>query len=386
MTTPTTEETKTTIDAALDAAQGSRPRILSVSFLRNWSKAFAGVVTSLYKYVEFMAAQTFIKTATVDEITILGRTIRPLVEIGIQLGVGEPRGAQRWEGEATANVTIQGATLNSGTLFLNPDTGVTYSTIAPVALSGGSVTLQLRAIQDQANNGGFGAISNLDVGAVIVLAQPVTGIQPEITITTITKTGTNEEDPEVYRQRVLDRSQKRPQSAALVDYESRAEEVTGVIEAFPYTGIVPPEVDIYVNTTGTLPAEIAAIIANTQAFVEDPAWLPPGVNPVVQEVSRAPVQFVITNFTSTDDVSAKAAILAALTTDIQNRKPYIEGVSIPPRTDNLNTAQLTAVAINASSIYGATFDSMTFTVSGNPETNYTLQRGELLIMGAVNYA
>lgn len=132
--TPTTKEINENIIAQLEASLNQTIPLLPKSFLRVLSKALSGVFILLYKYAGFMFLQQFVRTASIEPTEINGQTVRPLIEWGRLVGVGDPVPAT--QAELLINITVnnQGGTLPSGSQLVGADNGVTYITIGSVAL------------------------------------------------------------------------------------------------------------------------------------------------------------------------------------------------------------------------------------------------------------
>ena len=167
------------------------------AFVRVLAKALAGVIVLLYKYAGFIFLQMFVTTASGKPTTINGVTRTPLHEWGTLVGVGLP-------------------------VAVSADYGVTYLSVGPVYLDAAEITIPVVAAAVQSGNTGAGVIGNLDDGAIVSFANPHPGILQDTIVASTTATGADAEAEENYRQRVIDRFQKRPQGGALADYEAWA--------------------------------------------------------------------------------------------------------------------------------------------------------------------
>lgn len=79
-----------------------------------------------------------------------------------------------------------------------------------------------------------GADKNTENGVVCSLVSPVVGVQNECTVTGTLVSGVDQEDLELYRDRVLQRIANTPQGGAGADYIRWALEVSGVTRAWYY--------------------------------------------------------------------------------------------------------------------------------------------------------
>ena len=70
--TPTVASINLTIIAQIESSINQTIPLLPKSFIRVFSKTFAGVFILLYKYAGFIFLQLFVKTATIEDVTVLG--------------------------------------------------------------------------------------------------------------------------------------------------------------------------------------------------------------------------------------------------------------------------------------------------------------------------
>jgi len=208
--TPTTKQINDNIIAQLEASLSQTIPLLPKSFLRVLSKALSGVFILLYKYAGFMFLQQFVRTASIDPTEVNGQIVRPLIEWGRLVGVGDPVAATQAELLVDVTVTSQTGFIPSGSQLIGAGNGVTYITIGSTALNAPTVQATIRAASDQSNGGGVGIIGNLDPGALVSFANPLANIEQSAVVDSQVTTGANAEATEVYRQRVVDKFQKRP--------------------------------------------------------------------------------------------------------------------------------------------------------------------------------
>jgi hypothetical protein len=217
------------------------------------------------------------------------------------------------------------------------------------------------------------------------------------TVSAQTVTGANAEDTEVYRQRVLDRFQKRPQGGAYADYQQWAGESAGIKNVYPYTGS-PGQVNVYseatiassgsadgIPTAAQLTAVLALInldangLANRRNINAFPNSLP---------ITRAAFDVVVTGITEVDDLAAvQISITAALTEYLLAAEPFIVGLSVPPRNDRISRTRLSGVVEDIVTAAGGTFTSAAFYSAGLPSSIdlYILGEGEKAKVAAVGF-
>lgn len=386
LTTPTTKEISDNIIAQLEASLNQAIPLLPKSFLRVLSKALAGVFVLLYKYGGSIFLNLFVQTASAKDTTILGTTVNPLTFWGGLIGVGDPVPATNAELLINITVEVQSGTLPSGTQLLNSDNGVTYLTIGAVLLDAPTVQATIRAASDQAGGGGAGAIGNLDPGAVVSFANPLANVARNAIVDSQTVTGANAEATEVYRQRVIDKFQKRPQGGAYADYEIWGEEVAGILNVYPYTSDCPGQVDVYVEattassgdpdgipTTAQLQAVLDAIELDENGLA---SRRPAGALANSFPITRVPFDVAVSGLLVDNLAQVQADITTAVEEYFLNREPFIEGLSILPRRDRVTASGVGGVVDDIVSAAGGVFSGATVTKSSIITPIYSLGIGE----------
>lgn len=395
VTTPTTKEIADNIIAQLEASLGQAIPILPKSFLRVLSKVLAGVFVLLYKYGGFMFLQIFVQTASFGATTINGKDISPLTAWGRLIGVGDRVAATSAELIIDIIVENQTGTLPSGTQLVNADNGVTYLTIGAVLLNAPTVQATIRAASDQSGGNGSGAIGNLDPGAVVSFANPLANVARNTTVVSQVVTGADAESVEAYRQRIVDRFQKRPQGGAYADYEQWGEEVPGILNVYPYTSDCPGQVDVF--------AEATVASSGDPDGIPTPAQLQAVLDSIFLDVNglntRRPANALVNAFAITRtgfDVAVSGLVvdnLAQVQTDITTalgeyflgREPFIVGLSVPPRADRITSSAVGGVVDDIVSAAGGIFTSATVTQNTVQVITYSLGIGEKAKASSVSF-
>lgn len=386
LTTPTTKAISDNIIAQLEASLNQTIPLLPKSFLRVLSKALAGVFVLLYKYGGFMFLQIFVRTASASETIVTGATLTPLTEWGRLIGVGDPVPATNAELLIDITVETQTGVLPSGTQLVSADNGVTYITIGDVALSSATVSATIRAASDQAGGGGAGAIGNLDPGAIVSFANPLANVSRNTIVTSQVVTGANAESTEAYRQRVIDRFQKRPQGGASADYEIWGEEVAGIINVFPYTSDCPGQVDAYVEATvessgdpDGIPTE-AQLQAVLDSIELDQSGLatrrPANALANTFPITRTGFDVRVTGLLVDNLAQVQADITTAIEEYFLDRGPFIEGLSVLPRRDRITRSAIGGVVDDIVSAAGGIFSSVIVSQNSVNVELYSLGIGE----------
>lgn len=384
--TPTTKEISGNIVAQLEASLNQSIPLLPKSFLRVLAKALAGVFILLYKYGGFMFLQIFVQTASASDTVVNGQTIRPLVQWGRLIGIGDPVAATEAELLVNVTVEVQTGTLLAGTQLVNSDNGVTYITIGDVLLNAPTVPAVIRAVSDQAGGGGEGAIGNLDPGAIVSFANPLANVARDTVVDSQVTTGANGESTEAYRQRIIDRFQKTPQGGAYADYEQWGEEVVGIINVYPYTSECPGQVDVYVEATEAssgnedgIPttAQLAAVLESIELDQDGLATRrPAGALVNAFPITRTPFSVNVSGLTVDDLAQVQTDIESAVKEYFLDRDPFIVGLSVPPRRDRITQSAVGGVVDDIVSAAGGIFGAVTIELLGIDIGIYSLGTGE----------
>ena len=395
LSTPTTKDISDNIIAQMEATLNQTIPWLPKSFLRVLSKALAAVFILLYKYGGFIFLQVFVQTASAKDTTINGVVVNPLTFWGRLIGIGDPVAATNAELSINVTVTNQVGDLPSGSQLVRAATGVTYITIGTVLLNAATVAASVRAVADQADGGGAGVIGNLDPGAVLSFANPLPNVARDAVVTAQTVTGANGESVEAYRQRVIDRWQKRLQGGAYSDYEAWSEEVAGIINAYPYTSDCPGQVDVYVEATVASSGDPDGIptAAQLQAVLDSidfdqnglasrrPANALANTFPIV----RTGFDVIVAGVSADNLAQVQADITTAVTEYFLGRGPFIVGLSVPPRIDRITQTAVGGIVEDIVSAAGGVFTSAVIVLSGLQLPAYSLGIGEKSKASSVSF-
>jgi uncharacterized phage protein gp47/JayE len=395
LVTPTTQQIASNIIGQLETAISQTIPLLPKSFSRVLAKVLAAVYVVLYKYAGFSLLQQFVSSASFEETEVNGNIIRPLVEWGRLVGVGDPLAATQAQLTLTVTVLNQVGSLPGGTQLLYAPTGVVYLTTAAVPLSAPTVSVTALASSDQDNGDGSGTIGNLEPGQILQFANSPPNVATNAPVSGSAVVGAEGESEEVYRSRVLRRCQRKPQGGAYADYQAWGTEVAGIRNVFPYTGNNPGEVDVYVEAEAGpdgIPdgSQLAAVLAAIE-FDPNEAPSPTGLanrRPAnaavnVNPISRAAFDVDMTGFTATDPTAVLASIDLGLDEFLRAREPYIVGLSSLPRLDRITQGAVAGVVQEIAEANGASVAAVTLIFGGIEIIQYTLARGELAKLGTL---
>ncbi len=386
--TPKISEIDATLIAQLEASLAQAIPILPKSWLRVLTKALSGLYILLYRYAGFIFLQMFVASATIEPVEIFGRIIRPLIEWGRLIGVGDPTEATQAQLTIDIVVTNQSGQLDSGTQLVNATNGVTYLLNASVLLDAAIVIGTITAQGDQSGGDGSGTIGNLAVSDTVEFANPLANVNRTATVTVIVVSAADKESETVYRNRVIDRFRKRLQGGALVDYEAWGEETAGIINLYPYTGAIAGHIDVYseatVASSGSadgIPtaAQLAAVAAAIELDDNGLASRRPAGSFVNSfPITRKSFVTTISGLVVDNPVTVQAEVIASVLVYFAEREPFVSGVTSLPRTDMLTKNDLTTLVTQIVLAAGGLFSSVSFTItgSGTQQFVYTLIQGE----------
>lgn len=393
--TPTTKQISDTIIAQLQTALNQTIPLLAKSFMRVLAKALGGVNVILYKYAGFMFQQMFVQTATVRATTINGVELSPLTEHGRLIGVGDPTPSTHAELTVDITVSNQTGTLPSGSQLVNADNGVTYITIGSVALSAATVSVNIRAANDQAGSGGGGAIGNLNNGTLVSFVSPLANVARDTVVTSTVTTGADEESEAVYRQRIIDRYQKRPQGGAYSDYQIWAESVAGIVNAYPYTSDCPGQVDVYIEATVASsgdPDGIPTLVQLQEALDAidlDSFGLatrrPANALANTFAITRLGFDCRVTGLNVSNTADVEASITEALEEYFLGREPFIVGLDPLLRRDKITRSSVISTVEVIVNAVGGTFSTVIVTQAGVSVEAFILGIGEKAKASSVTF-
>lgn len=385
--TPTTAEINAAIIAQLEASLAQTIPLLPKAFNRVLAKALASVFILLYKYAGFIFLQMFVSTATIEEVEIFGQKISPLIEWGRLIGVGDPVAGTQAELDIEITVDIQGGTLPSGTQLSSNINGFIYITKTAVALDAATKEAEVKAVNDPDDGGGVGVDGNLDPGDTLTFITPLSDVNRNVEVLSQVVTAADAESTAAYRQRVVDRFQKQPRGGAKADYEFWGEPVAGIISVFPYTGD-PGEVDVYSEATPASSGNPDGIPTQAQLDAVEAAInfdengratnRPVGAFINSLPISRTGFDVTVFDLQVTDEAQVLADIEAALTIYFLERAPFIDGLTVPPRTDFIQRSSIIGIVDDFVTSKNGVFSTASFRVTGGAVDleSYSLNEGE----------
>lgn len=384
-TIPTISQLYDQTIADINAEFGTNINPVGKAFLR----AFAAVVAALRKidYLVLGAVQKNIYLDTCDEETLLRHGKIKLNRLPFQPVAG------KYKLEVTGST---GATIPAGTLFKSNDTafnpGIIYQVDSDYTLAASTDFILVRCLT-------LGPAGKLDVNDTLTCTVPLPLVDKLATVTEEDVQPLAGESIEDYRKKVMLSNRLEPQGGSPGDYRIWAADAQGVRTVYPYPKFNAPSwVSLFIEANpgdsldgkGTPTAQIIA-------DVEDVVNFNPDNSLSLNERGRRPTQVFVEYLPVTPlNVVINIASYQNLTVDIQNLitdalgqlvnsiRPYVAGADIlSDKNDILDTNQIIGTIITAKP--GSVFGSVTFTVSGSPESSYQFQGGNIPYLLSVNF-
>lgn len=199
----------------LRSKYGDDSPLLEKSFIKTLGYAISGIAATLWQLAVWIYKQIFPQTCDLPALKFWGSLI------GVEYQTGQ-----------AANLTIQlnGVTasfLTSGTVYKDLASGLIFKTISQVNAENEQIIATVQCSTT-------GIIGNLPVGTVLNIANPLDGIPSTATVTEIKIEGSEDEETENYRKRVLYKFKNKAQGGSAIDYYLWATEVSGIVDALPY--------------------------------------------------------------------------------------------------------------------------------------------------------
>ncbi len=395
LTTPTTKQINDNIISQLEATLNQSIPLLPKSFLRVLAKTMAGLFVILYKYIGFMFLQIFVVSASAEETTVNGVVFVPLIRWGRLIGVGDPAPATNAELLIDITVDNQVGTLPAQTQLINSDNGVTYLTLASILLNAPVVQVTIQAASDQSGGNGSGAIGNLDPGAIVTFANPLANVARDAVVVSQVVTGAEGEDIEVYRERIIDRFQNRPQGGALADYVIWGEEPAGILNVYPYTSDCPGQVDVFVEATvessgnpDGIPteAQLQEVLDSIELDENGLATRRPA-NALVNTfpIDRVAFDVVVSGLIVDNEAEVQQDIETAVEEYFLEREPFIAGLTVGLRLDRITDTGVGGVVDDIVTASGGIFANVVVFLGAAQVDLYTLQQGQKAKASSVTF-
>ncbi len=201
--------------SVLRSKYGDSSPLLEKSFIKTLGYAIAGIAASIWQLAVWVYKQIFPQTCELPALKFWGGLI------GVDYNYGQAVNLSVRLQDVTASYLV------SGTVYKDLNSGLIYKTISQVNAENNSILTTVQCTTS-------GVVGNIPVGTVLNIANPLDGIPSTATVEEIKIEGTEDEEVETYRKRVLYGFRKKSESGSPLDYYNWALEVSGIIDAFPY--------------------------------------------------------------------------------------------------------------------------------------------------------
>lgn len=212
---PTLKEISNIVINAFTTKLKSGYALLKKSILKAFSWAFAGSNMLLWKYLSWMFYQVFPQTASLPYLILWGYLVN------VDYEYGKKTVLKVEADDVTASYIL------TGTVYKHLESGNIYTVLSTSTPVNGVCSFNVEAKKT-------GTDGNIDIGELLELTNPLDGIPSKAKVIDVAVEGTEDEDVEAYRTRVLARFRRKAQGGAFMDYRDWCLEVSGVADALPY--------------------------------------------------------------------------------------------------------------------------------------------------------
>lgn len=214
-TRPTVQELYSTIIADYSSRTGQAVPLFKRAVVKSFAYALAGVISLLWNFATWQYLQIFLVTCELEALERWGNLV----------GIKYRRGSKAMLQLTLTNVQL--GTIQAGTVWKSLSNGLVYTSLSSKVVTGSTVTLNVECTTS-------GSVGNLLNDEVLHLTNPIIGLPEIATVTDTLSLGTEDEELESYRTRVLQRYQRQPQGGSAIDYYNWATEVNGIVDCLPY--------------------------------------------------------------------------------------------------------------------------------------------------------
>ena len=216
---PTIQEIHNTIINDYKTRTNAKVPILRRALIKCFAYAIAGIVSLIWNFAEWQYLQIFIETCDFEALKRWGN----LVDVNYRLGT---KAVLKIKLENVSKYEIPG-----GTVWKNLDNGLIYKSLTTTNTDPTLIPMDIFISVECSTSGEIGNLLN---DSKLYLINPVAGL-PETAIVYSTEIiGTQNENIEDYRIKVLNRYKRKPQGGAAIDYYNWATEVAGITDCLPY--------------------------------------------------------------------------------------------------------------------------------------------------------
>lgn len=378
---PTTAALTATFVANFESKINQSSPLNDKAFIRTLSAGEAMAHTGLHKYGVDAIKQNLALSAS-----------------GVDLErLGSEHGVVKKAAKATALVIEYGATSGGGATITTSHkmvgipNGVRYTVDANATEVSGVITVSVTSEV-------AGIVGNLNPGDQVQLETNIAGAARSGAVASVTTTGAEEEDEEVYRQRVLFEIRTVGGGGNAADNKRWAEEVPSVLRAYPYSGnpvspatSLPGDRTVYIEVPTSIEADgiptTAILLEARTSITTDPdtglARQPLGLvdsTLFVEAITRTVFDTQITGLVIDPGktVAAKAEVDTALDTYYRQVLMFVDAIDVEDeRNDTITQGTVWTTVQGVLTKFGATAQSIVVSSPGGPITEYQVDQGEM---------
>lgn len=194
---------------------GDKTPLLDKATIKSLGYAFSGTCGVIWQQLLWIYKQCFPQTAELPALKFWGNLI------GVDFKEGQTTNLF-----ITLN-NVSASYLPTGTIYKDLKTGLISKTVSQAAAENG-------IIKATAACSTGGPTGNLPIGTILNITNPLDGIPSTATVSEIIIEGTEDEDVEAYRKRVLYKFRNKSQSGSPLDYFTWVTGVKGIVDALIY--------------------------------------------------------------------------------------------------------------------------------------------------------
>ncbi len=216
---PTIQEIYNTIINDYKTRTNAKVPILRRALIKCFAYAIAGIVSLIWNFAEWQYLQIFIETCDFEALKRWGN----LVDVNYRLGA-----------KAVLKIKLENASkmeIPAGTTWKNLNNGLIYKSLTTINIDPTKIPTDIFLNVESSTGGEIGNLLN---DSKLNLINPVAGLSETAIVYSTEIAGTEDEDIEDYRIRVLNRYKRKPQGGSAIDYYNWATEVAGITDCLPY--------------------------------------------------------------------------------------------------------------------------------------------------------
>ena len=215
-TIPTYDDLVNAYVSNYETALGQDAPLTPKAFLRVLARTKALIDLGLYKFAANNAKQNFATTAT-------GTNLK---RIGAEKGV-------TYQSAIAAQLVLtctgtNGVDIPAGTVFIGDGNSLRYYTQSLVTIAAGTAAPTVTCYT-------AGVDGTLVATDTLTLSSPIAGVDNAAVVASVSVSGVDDEDEEVYRRQVLDAMQTTGGGSNLADYRIWGQETPNITRVFPYS-------------------------------------------------------------------------------------------------------------------------------------------------------